>query len=146
MLDLELDARATVLDALCVESMLEAAGIDTVFYPWHPADDVFTPLGAIRPWKLFVRSVDFDEVADVAEHVLEGNPMRREILVPVDDAWILRRWISVIIGDLRQRADERGGSWATAWLVFKGYVALSFGLAILAALFSMVSAALRFLL
>lgn len=123
VLDLGLQRNATELDALCLEATLHQAGVDARFYPWHPACDVLTPLGAVRPLQLVVPAGQLDEASELARSVLAGAPERREVLVPINDAWVLPYYVGVLVSHIVSRSRERGGSWTIVHLLLKAYAA-----------------------
>jgi hypothetical protein len=129
VLDLGEDARATELDALYLRSALNEAGVEAVFYPWEPSADVFTPLGAVRPLKLLVPSGSEVQARELVEDVLAGNPPRADIAVPIQDAWVLRYDIRIVVLHLRDRIVNDGGAWrwigAAAAIVLLGPTIIS---------------------
>lgn len=143
VLDLGADRRATQQDALYLESALEQAGIPVSFLPWHPSEDVLTPLGAVRPLQLLVPQDRCTEARHLVDDVLEGSSERPDVGVPVHDAWVLPYYIGVAVGHLKHRAHERGGVWRVLLLVFTIAVLVELGFAVVSLLMQAVQAVLE---
>lgn len=125
LLDLGTDVRATEMDALCLEALLNQAGMTSIFYPWRPASDVLTPVGAWRPLQLLVRPQDLADATELAQSILEGRAPHHDVVIPIADAWVLEYWISVVVRHLRHRAAERGGLWNGLWFAYKAYILIA---------------------
>ena len=97
VLDMGRDLGATELDAIYIESALSASGIPAVFSPWHPSQDTLTPLGCTRAYKVAVPEGDRLDARVLVEDVLDGRGERYEVLLPVDDAWVLRYQVSATV-------------------------------------------------
>jgi len=122
VLDLARDTRAREDDALYVLTTLRDAGVDAVAYPWEPSVDVLTPLGAVRPLQVLVRSADVEQAVALVHDVLADSADRSEVLVPLADAWVLPYYVGVVSQHIRRRAIEDGGLWELPFLGLQLYV------------------------
>jgi len=140
VLDLGRDLNATQLDALCLEAMLRSAAIEPVFFPWHPHSDVLTPLGALRPYSLLVPSERLEDAREIANCVLSsGDGDRRDVVVPIDDPWVLGYYIRIVIGHLYGRSREGGRRWRVVLWLLRAYVVLVVGGGVLGSLWGLAS-------
>lgn len=139
LLDLDRDVARTEFDALSVEAALRDVGIESIFYPWHPFADVLTPLGVQRPLLLLVRDADADNAREVVSDVLpEPSGVRRDVTVPVADAWVLPYYIGVVVLHLRARS-RQGGVWAVLYRAYWLYMVIAIVAVTVAAIYSAVS-------
>jgi len=126
LLDLGRDRRASTPDALYLEAALGEHGIRTLFYPWHPNQDVLTPLGATRPLQLLVESDRLHEAIALRDEVLAGRSESSDVVVPVDDTWIRRFDLAVVYRLVKARATTQGGAWTLGlWAIRTAFAAFA---------------------